>query len=153
MALRVLAFAALFSSALCASPIPGFRPPAVPILSQSPLVNAFSMADTLNSADVDQWTHNTHDMVSGVRVDGSFFLLMGTPTPAWSASPLPVATQLSVAVLATQTRYSFAAGPVAINLTFTSPQIPSDLELMSRPCHYVTYDVAATDGAVHAVSL
>lgn len=111
------------------------------------------MADTLNSADVEHWTHNSHDMVSGVRVDNAFYLLMGSPTPAWSATPLPVATQLSVAVMATQTRYTFSAGPVAVNLTFTSPQISSDYDLMSRPCHYFTYDVAATDGANHAVSI
>jgi hypothetical protein len=30
------------TAALAASPVPGFRPPATPILSQSPLINVFS---------------------------------------------------------------------------------------------------------------
>ena len=135
------------------SPVPGFRPPAVPLLSQSPLVNVFSMGDLLNGDAPQQWTHNSVDMFAAVAVDGSSYLLMGSPTPAWSKQALSTATQVGFAVvMATQTRYAFTAGPVAINLTFTSPQIASDYDLMSRPAHYVTFDVAATDGASHAVS-
>lgn len=148
-----LILATLLATAAATSPIPGFRPPAVPILAQSPLINVFSPFDTLNEGDVTHWTGNNADWFSGIRVDGAFYLLLGNPAPSWSAAPLQRAAQVGVAVFATQTVYSFTAGPVALNLTFTSPQIPTDFDLMSRPSHYVTADVAATDGATHAVQL
>lgn len=37
-------------------------------------------------------------------------------------------------------------------MTFTSPQIMDDYELLSRPAHYVTFDAASADGAAHSVS-
>ena len=136
-----------------ASPISGFRPPSTPILSQSPLINVFSPYDSLNDGDVTHWTGSSMDMFSGVRVDGQFYLLMGNPCPSWNATCLTKATQTGLSVFATQTVFTFAAGPVAVTATFTSPQIPGDYDLMSRPCHYFTYSFVATDGASHAVAV
>jgi len=147
---HVLLFAA---AALAASPVPGFRPPASPILSQSPLINVFSACDSLNSCDLTHWTGKSADWFSGVRVDGDFYLLLGNPTQDWNSGALPLATQTSLAVFATQTKYTFTAGPVTLNLTFTSPQIATDFDLMSRPAHYVTFSAASTDGAVHHVQI
>ena len=56
-------------------PIPGFRPPAVPIIEYSPLINAFSFADHLNAVSPAQWVNASLDMFSGVTVDGTFDLL------------------------------------------------------------------------------
>ncbi len=98
------------------------------------------------------WTGNNADFFSGLRVDGAFYLLLGNPSPAWNGdAPLPLATQTSLTVFATQTVYTFTAGPIAANLTFTSPQIATDFDLMSRPAHYVTLSAAATDGSSHHV--
>ena len=63
------------------------------------------------------------------------------------------AIQRSVDVQATQTRYSFICGPVDLNLTFTAPLLMHDLELVSRPVNYITYDVTSTDGQPHQVEL
>ena len=154
LALTIAALSA--GASLASSPVPGFRPPAVPLISQSPLVNVFSMADALNADVPRQWTQGAVDLFAAVAVDGVAYLLMGSPTPAWApgGAPLRAAAQLGFAtVMATQSRYAFAAGPVSLNLTFTSPQIPTDYDLMSRPAHYVTFAVASTDGAAHAVAL
>ena len=53
----------------------------------------------------------------------------------------------------TQTKFTFSAGAVAVNLTFTTPMFATDFELLSRPAHYVTFDVASADGAAHTVQL
>lgn len=63
------------------------------------------------------------------------------------------AEQLSVNVWSTQTVYAFRAGGVLINLTFTSPLIADDLELLSQPAHYWTASVASADSAPHDVQL
>jgi hypothetical protein len=63
------------------------------------------------------------------------------------------AIQQSVDVQATQTRYVFSCGPVDLQLTFTAPLLMHDLELISRPVNYITYDVTPTDGQAHEVEL
>lgn len=42
---------------------------------------------------------------------------------------------------------------MTVNLTFNSPLLTDDWELLSRPAHYVTFDVAANDAGAHAVQL
>jgi hypothetical protein len=153
MSVRAALLASAAAAAMAASPLPNFRPPATPLLSQSPLINAFSACDTLNGCPVTQWTGQDLDFTSFLRVDGAAYLVMGDPNQKWAAAPLPLANQTSLTVFATQTVYTFSAGPIALTLTFTTPQIAGDYDLMSRPCHYFTYTLAATDGATHAVAL
>ncbi|PST82858.1 glutaminase [Pedobacter yulinensis] len=64
-----------------------------------------------------------------------------------------VAKQTSVQVSATQTRYTFTAGGVALDLTFTSPLLLDNLAQLSRPISYVSYAVRAVDGKVHNVKV
>jgi hypothetical protein len=63
------------------------------------------------------------------------------------------AEQTSVDVQATQTYYTFTAGPVDLQLTFTAPLFLDDLELISRPVNYLTYDVTSNDGQQHDVQI
>lgn len=114
-------------------------------------MNVFTIHNTLNGGDVTHWTGASVDWFSGVLVDKQFYLLLGNPSPSWSA-PLQQATQIGLAVVwSTQTVFQFSAGPVNINLTFTSPQLPEDYDLMSTPSHYVTFHAISNDGKDHLV--
>jgi hypothetical protein len=45
------------------------------------------------------------------------------------------------------------AGPVALQLNFTSPLLAgADWDLLSRPAHYVTLTASSSDGGAHSVS-
>ncbi len=61
------------------------------------------------------------------------------------------AEQKSVDVLATNTYYTFQCGPVALDLVFTAPMLIDDLDLLSTPVNYVSYQVRPTDGKQHKV--
>lgn len=61
------------------------------------------------------------------------------------------AVQKSVDVLATNTYYTFACGPVDLNVVFTAPMLIDDLDLISVPVNYISYQVQATDGKSHQV--
>jgi hypothetical protein len=63
------------------------------------------------------------------------------------------AAQKSVVMNATQTIYNLSCGPVDATITFTSPLLIKDLELLSRPVSYVTYSVKANDGKTHNVQV
>jgi hypothetical protein len=69
------------------------------------------------------------------------------------AESIQVAEQKSVKITATQTTYNFTAGKVDVTLSFASPLLMNDLDLMSRPVTYITYDVKSNDGASHNVDL
>lgn len=81
-----------------------------------------------------------HNTVGGAYLD--FGLFRNTMTPA---------VQNSVNVLATQTYYNFTCGPVDLDLVFTSPMIIDDLETLSFPASFVSYNVKSNDGKEHDV--
>ncbi|MFZ4399937.1 MAG: glutaminase domain-containing protein [Bacteroidales bacterium] len=66
---------------------------------------------------------------------------------------IQLATQKNVRINATQTIYDFKCGKIDLNLSFTSPLILSDLDLLSRPVSYITYSVIANDGKLHEVEI
>ena len=63
------------------------------------------------------------------------------------------AVQTSVDVQATQTHYTFTCGKVDLKLTFTAPLLMNDLDLLSRPVNYVSYEITSNDGNQHDVEL
>ncbi len=63
------------------------------------------------------------------------------------------AQQISADVQPLQTIYNFKAGAVDLKLTFTAPLFMDDLDLMSRPVNYISYDVKSNDGADHDVEV
>ncbi|MDR1884533.1 MAG: DUF4965 domain-containing protein [Prevotella sp.] len=63
------------------------------------------------------------------------------------------AEQKSADVQATQTRYTFGCGNVELNLSFIAPLLMEDLNLVSRPVNYISYDVNSLDGKEHDVQI
>lgn len=63
------------------------------------------------------------------------------------------AKQKSVNVLPTQTFYTFESGGVQLDLIFTAPLLMNDLNLLSRPVNYITYQVKSIDNKEHDVAL
>lgn len=64
-----------------------------------------------------------------------------------------LATQITSDVFPTRSRYSFECGPVTLDLLFTAPLLADDLDLMSRPVNYLTYQVRSSDGKSHDVQI
>lgn len=63
------------------------------------------------------------------------------------------ATQKDVNVQATNTYYTFECGNVELKLTFLAPFLMDNLDLMSRPVNYISYDVRSLDGKEHDVQI
>ncbi len=64
---------------------------------------------------------------------------------------IQTAEQKSVDVLATNTYYTFACGPVELDVVFTAPMLINDYDLISTPINYISYQVRSTDGQKHDV--
>ena len=63
------------------------------------------------------------------------------------------ATQLNVNVTATQSTYTFKCGPANLSVSFCSPLVLNDLELLSSPVSYITYKVKSADGKNHNINI
>ena len=61
--------------------------------------------------------------------------------------------QTSVTVWPTRTVYQFANDQVQLTLTFLTPALPADLDVLARPVTYITWAVRSADGQPHAVQL
>jgi hypothetical protein len=125
-----------------------FRPPAVPLAANSPYFSVWSMADHLTDDVTRHWTGTPQSLCGLARIDGRTLRIIGN-----EPEETPAMTQRKLEVLPTRTIYEFEADGVGITLTFMTPVLPSDLNVMSRPVTYVTWMVHAIDGAEHTVSL
>lgn len=88
-----------------------------------------------------------HNTTGGSYVD--FGLKLKKEDAAVSAE----AVQKHLSVLPTRSVYTFACGPVDLDLIFTAPLLMDDLDLLSRPVNYVTWQVRSNDGAEHDVQV
>ena len=123
------------------------RPPAVPLVASDPYFSVWSFNDRLTDADTHHWTGKPQTLFSLVRIDGKPFRLMGN-----QPSNVPAMEQTSLKVLPTRTIYTFDGGGVKLTLTFMTPLLPDDLDVLSRPLTYITWQAAATDGKAHQVT-
>jgi hypothetical protein len=125
-----------------------FRPPAVPLVTIDPYTSCWSMSDKLSGDWPRHWTGSVHAMCGFVRVDGKPLRFMGV-----AQEVAEEAAQVGLDVRATQSVYRFTAGDVHLTVTFTSPLLVRDLELLSRPVSYITFEVDSADGRPHSVQL
>ncbi len=131
-----------------AETLPAFRPPAVPLVACDPYFSVWSCADHLNGDATRHWTGKKQHLTSLIRVDGKAYRLMGDEPK--EAPPLP---QVGLEVWPTRTVYDFQGAWVQVTLTFTTPALPDDLDVLARPLTYLTWDVRSVDGRDHAVSV
>jgi len=126
----------------------GFRPPAVPLIACDPYFSVWSTTDRLTDSATTHWTGKPQPLNGLIRIDGKTYRLMGRHPEG--TPPLP---QTSVRVLPTRTIYEFTGAGVKVRLTFLTPMLPDDLDVLSRPVTYITWDVNSTGPAKHRVEL
>lgn len=124
------------------------RPPAVPLVACDPYFSIWSPADNLYDADTVHWTGKPHRLSSLAKIDGQTFRLMGA-----EPNELPPLKQTKLTVLPTRTIYEFEGAGVALTLTFLAPALGYDLEVLSWPVSYLTWEARATDGKRHEVEV
>ncbi len=147
--LRTLGLTALAAFTLSAARAASdFRPPAVPLVASDPFLSIWSESDTLNGDVTRHWTHHEHPLVSLIRIDGKTYRLMGNDPANTPAFP-----QTGLQVTPTRSIYDFEDTGVHVTLTFMTPALPHDLDVLTRPVTYLTWSVRSVDGTAHKVSL
>ncbi len=146
--LPLLAVAAALFSQPQVKPMTPPRPPAVPLVAHDPYFSVWSFNDRLTGDWTRHWTGSVNALAGMVRIDGKTYRWAGNPPQARDALD-----QKSLQVTATRTLYAFEKDGVALTVTFLSPLLPDDLDLLSRPVTTVFFAARATDGKSHEVVL
>lgn len=102
----------------------------------------------LKSGETNVIAAHCHNRTGGGYVDFGLFREVGDG-PVFAQT----AVQDRVAMSPTHTQYRFTCGPVSLEVRFVSPLLPENLNLLSRPVSYVTYEVVANDGKSHDVQI
>ncbi|MCL1934025.1 MAG: DUF4965 domain-containing protein [Candidatus Azobacteroides sp.] len=135
------------------------RPPAYPLIMIDTYTNGWSFSDQLYDGTVKHWTGKDFPLIGAIRVDDMIYRFMGVENVDSLAEKgqenllANTAVQKSVHVEATQTHYTFTCGKVDLKLTFSAPLFLDDLDLLSRPVNYITYQISSNDGKAHNVNL
>lgn len=123
------------------------RPPAYPLITVDPYFSIWSMNDKLNEDDTRFWTGDRTMLIGKATIDGITYVFMGSAKEL----DLPAMNQSSVEVTTFTTTYIFDAAGVKLTANFTTPLIPDDLTLVSRPVSYLEVKVDSIDGKDHDV--
>lgn len=131
-----------------------FRPPSVPLITVDPYFSVWSPADRLYDDHPVHWTNKRNSMTGLIRIDGKPRRFMGKVELADKSDGEPEAMeQQSLKVEPLTTTYRFESDGVELEVSFMTPLLLDDLDLLSRPVSYMTFRVRSVDGGAHDVQL
>ena len=137
--------------ACCAGALPTEaqgRPPVVPLVTHDPYFSIWSMADRLTDVNTRHWTGMDQPLAGLIRIDNVAYRYMGA-----DPRQVPAMQQVSLQVTPLHTIYTFETAGVRLQVTFFTAAFPNDLDALSRPVDYLTWNITSTDSRPHAVDL
>ena len=112
------------------------------------------MADHLTDQNTRHWTEVDQSLDGLIRIDGHLYRYMGIHARQYFALPdVPAMQQIALTVKPLHTEYRFEEASVRLTVTFFTPALPKDLDVLSRPVTYLTWRAQSLDGRPHQVDL
>ena len=125
------------------------RAPSYPLITIDPYFSIWSPADRPTDTDTTHWTGKPITLSVVANVDGNDYRLIGK----CDADTIPAANMIAVDCNAFSTIYTYSINGAKITLKFTSPIIPDDLYMLSRPISYLEVTKESFDSRRHTVSV
>ena len=125
------------------------RAPSYPLITIDPYFSVWSPADIPTDVNTTHWTGRDISMSIIANIDGVSYRLVGT----YNSETIPAAKCVSADCSAFSTTYQFIQSGVKLSLIFTSPVIPNDLYMLSRPVSYLEVKKELCDRSRHNVSI
>jgi hypothetical protein len=144
---RFLSLSAIYCLGVCLA-LSQQRPPATPLIAHDPYFSIWSATDQLTGSDTTHWTGAPQPIAGIARIDGKAFRFMGRHPES-----IPAMEQTARSISPTHTRYQFRQNGITLDLTFFTPAMMNDLDLLSRPVTYLTWSVQSTDQQSHSISI
>lgn len=131
------------------------RAPAVPLVTVDPYFNVWSVSDCLYDDYTRHWTGKPHGMTGIAMIDGVPFKFMGKVgiDDTSELSEPRCMTQKSLRVTPLTTKYIFESEGIRLEVDFTTPLLPDNLDILSRPVSYISFKAYSTDGENHSLKI
>ncbi len=123
------------------------RAPAYPLITIDPYFSVWSASDKPTSTETVHWTGKPNTLSVIANIDGKDYRLIGAD------NSVPAAKCLSSDCSAFSTTYVYEQDGAKLTLIFTSPIIPDDLYMLSRPVSYLEVIKESANGGRHDVSV
>lgn len=130
-----------------------FRPTAIPLVTVDPYFSIWSFTDKLYDDVTRHWSGKRAAMTGMIAIDGKYYRFMGKMQIDEYLPEPPIIEQSEVKVFPTKTVYIFENDIILINLTFRTPLLLDNPNLMSRPVSYISYDIRFKDGKKHNIEI
>ena len=127
------------------------KAPAYPLITHSPYFSIWTTSDTISAAATTHWTGAEQSLLGWINVDGKIYRFLGKETNP--GNNVQAAEQKNADIQATQTVYDLTCGSIDLKLTFTSPLLLRDMNVLQRPVSYVSFDAKSNDGSTHEVKI
>ena len=127
------------------------KPPAVPLITRTPYVNTWLQNSSAIAPGTwpTYWDGNIKAITGIAYIDDRSYLFMGAPATA----NLTNMKQTALETTATQSKFTFNAGGVTLNVNFLSPVEAKDLKRLSIPLSDIITTAQSSDGAPHKVTV
>ena len=122
------------------------RLPAIPLFTHDPFFSIWDCGKTPTADDTHHWTGAEKFFKGTLTVDGIIMRFLGR---GGRHSMKCVATEITPL----SSRYVYESMGVRLTVTYTSPLLLDDLDILSTPISYVRFQVEHTDGQAHHVIL
>ncbi len=122
------------------------RLPALPLITHDPFFSIWDPNYTPTGGETRHWSGAMKRIIANVEVDGKRMRIMGT-------GGIPAMPRVGVDLTPLSTIYRYEAMGIRLTMTFTSPLLPDDLEILSTPISYVRFQVEFIDGKDHKVAI
>ena len=130
------------------------RVPAVPLITHDPMFSIWSFADHLNEDTTRHWDGIRKHMFGLLVIDKVIYNFMGTvATDEYYHPGYRKMEQTGCVIRPMTTIYTFENELVELALTFTSPLLLNDLDVLSRPITYISYRITPKDSAPHEIDV
>lgn len=149
--IAIIILLATLTCAFAQSPAP-IRPPATPLITHDPYFSIWATGDLLTDQPTKHWTGSNQPVTGLVRIDSKVYRFLGS-SPAMADPSIEALKQISLRITPTRTIAAFEGAGIHLDLTFLTPALPDDLDVLSRPVTYVIWDARSIDGGRHKLSV
>ncbi|MBQ2848534.1 MAG: DUF4965 domain-containing protein [Clostridia bacterium] len=123
------------------------RAPCVPLITIDPYFSVWSQDTVLNVSRTVHWTGKSNYLLGTAIVDGKEYTFFGYHRDKHKL------TQISLEIDALSTTAVFENDEIILKAVFTSPVIPDDYMLLTRPVSYLSVSYSSRDGKEHDVKI
>lgn len=146
--IAILVFLIAISNLFSIAQFENFRAPSYPIITHDPYFSIWINDEVPTRMETMHWTQKPMPIRSMVRIDGKVYRLMGK-SPGYIPSAKFAGTKFSP----TKTTFNYVQTGIEIKLNFLSPLLVDDIDLVSRPVSFVTWEFKAVDNKEHDVEI